>query len=169
MTRTATRTKKGPPEVIRARPLSPFAAMEQEMDRLFDDFRSRMGLPSLFSWEPQWPSPIARLRMGALDVYEKGKEIIVKAELPGMSKDDVEVLLSDKTLTVRGEKKVKEEVKEEDYYRRERSFGSVSRTVTLPTEVKAEAVKATFKDGILEIRLPKTEEAKRKATKVNVE
>jgi HSP20 family protein len=143
--------------------------MEQEMDRLFDDFRSRMGLPSLFAWEPRWPSVSTRLHMGALDVYEKGNTVIVKAELPGMTKDDVEVLLSDNTLTVRGEKRVKEEVKAEDYYRRERSFGSVSRTVTLPSEVKADAVKATFKDGVLEIRLPKTEEAKRKATKVNVE
>ena len=86
-----------------------------------------------------------------------------------MSKDDVEVTLTDNSLTIRGEKKTEQEVKEEDYYRRERSFGSVSRTVTLPADVKTDQVKATFKDGVLEIELPKTEEAKRKATKVKVE
>ena len=107
--------------------------------------------------------------MPALDVYETDDEVVLKAEMPGLSKDQIEVNLTDSTLTVTGEKKKEAEVKEEHYYRSERSFGSFSRTVHLPAEVKAAEAKATFKDGVLEVRLPKTEAARRKAIKVKVD
>jgi HSP20 family protein len=93
----------------------------------------------------------------------------VKAELPGMSKSDIEVTVSDSTLTLKGEKKKEEEVKEKEYYRCERAYGSFLRTVDLPAEVKAEGVKAIFKDGVLEIRLPKSEKAKQKEVRVQVQ
>ena len=104
-----------------------------------------------------------------MDLYEEKDEIVVKAELPGMEKDNIEVNLSDDRLTIKGEKKKEEEIKKENYYRSERSYGSFVRTLELPGEVQADKVKANFKNGVLEIRLPKTEQAKKKETKVRVE
>ncbi len=104
-----------------------------------------------------------------VDLYEEKDDIVVKAELPGLEKEDIEVNLSDNRLTIRGEKKQEEEVKRENYYRSERSYGSFSRTLELPREVQTDKVKAAFKNGILEIRLPKTEEAKKKETKIKVD
>jgi HSP20 family protein len=104
-----------------------------------------------------------------LDVFEEQDDIVVKAELPGIDKENIEVNLTDRTLTIKGEKKKAEEVKEENYYRCERSYGSFLRSVELPKDVHADKVKASFKNGILEVRVPKTEEAKSKAIKVKVE
>jgi len=94
--------------------------------------------------------------------------VVVKVDLPGMSKENIDVTLTNSSLTVKGEKKKEEEVKHEDYYYCERSFGSVLRTVDLPSEVKADQATATFSHGVLEVRLPKTEEAKQKTTKVPI-
>ena len=86
-----------------------------------------------------------------------------------MDKDNIEVNLTDHTLTIKGEKKKEEEVKEENYFRAERSYGTFLRTFDLPKDVRADKVKASFKNGILEIRMPKTEEAKTKEVKVKVD
>jgi len=94
---------------------------------------------------------------------------VVKAELPGMKKEDIEVNLSGETLTIKGEKKQEEEVKEDNYYRRERTYGAFSRAIDLPCEVKSAEIKASFKDGVLEIRMPKTEEAKKKSIAVKID
>jgi HSP20 family protein len=104
-----------------------------------------------------------------IDVYEEKDEIVAKAELPGIAKDEIDVNVTDHTLTIRGEKKKDEEVRDENYRYAERSYGAFIRTIELPTDVQTEKAKASFKDGILEIRLPKTEEAKRKEITVNVE
>ncbi len=104
-----------------------------------------------------------------MDLYEEKDEIVAKVELPGMEKDDIEVNIIDHRLTVKGEKKKEKEIKEENYYRSERSYGSFIRALDLPKEVQAEKAQASFKDGVLEIRLPKTEEAKKKEIKVKVE
>ncbi len=106
--------------------------------------------------------------MPAVDVYEKDNEVVVKAEIPGMSKDDIEVSLANSTLTISGEKKKEEEIKDQDYYRCERSFGSFSRSIELPAPVKTEDAKASFVNGVLEIHLPKTAETKRKLITVEV-
>lgn len=147
------------------RSLSPFTAWEHAMDRWFDDFRRR-AFPSL---DREWPFAALGAEAPALDMHETNGEIVVKADLPGISKEDVQVELRDSTLVIKGERKKEEEVKERDYYRSERSFGSFSRVIGLPTEVKADAVKASFKDGVLEIHLPKTEEAKRKSLSVKIQ
>ena len=104
-----------------------------------------------------------------VDLYEEKDEIVVKAELPGIDKNNIEVNLTDHMLTIKGEKKKEEEVKEKNYYRSERSYGSFLRTLELPKDVHADKVKASFKNGILEVRMPKTEEAKAKEIKVKVE
>jgi HSP20 family protein len=105
----------------------------------------------------------------AIDMFEEKDDIVVKAEIPGMDKDNIEVNLTDQTLTIKGEKKKEEEVKKENYYRSERSYGSSVRTLPLPIDVHGDKVKATFKNGLLEVRLPKTEAAKAKEIKVKVD
>jgi HSP20 family protein len=123
---------------------------------------------------PWWPERWFReedldVRVPTVDVYEEKDDIVVKAELPGMDKDNIEVNLTDHTLTIKGEKKKEEDVKEENYHRSERSYGTFLRTLELPKDVHADKVKASFKNGILEVRIPKTEGAKAKEIKVKVE
>jgi HSP20 family protein len=104
----------------------------------------------------------------ALDVYEDKDRIVVKAELPGMTKDDIQISISDNVLTIRGEKKREEEDTGKDYYRSERAYGAFIRSLALPTEINPDRVEAMFKNGVLEIRLPKSEAAKKKEIKINV-
>lgn len=142
--------------------IAPFEhAFDRLLDRLFDDFR-------------RWPSIWGRgnenlLRMPPTDVYEEKDRIVVKAELPGMGKEDIHVTLTDHTLTIKGEKKKEAEVKQENYHRWERSYGSLLRTVELPMAVKSDDVKAEFKDGVLTVRLPKSEEEKHKQVHVRID
>jgi HSP20 family protein len=141
-----------------------------EMDRLFEDFLGRR----FGRWWPgiRWPETrlFAETEMiPSVDIFEDKDDIVVKAEIPGMAKDDVNVNVTDNTLTISGEKKKEEKVEKKDYYRIERSSGSFSRSFHLPAEVRTDKAKATFKDGILEVRMPKTEEAKKKETRVKIE
>jgi HSP20 family protein len=147
--------------------LSPMRTWEREIDRMFEEFPF-LRLGRLSDFEPLRRMRESRLTVPTLDMYEEKNEVVVKAELPGMAKEDIDIKLSDSTLTLKGEKKKEEEVKEKDYYRCEREYGSFLRTVQLPAEVKADGAKATFKDGILEVRLQKSEEAKKKEVHVQV-
>ncbi len=103
-----------------------------------------------------------------VDVYEEGDLIVVKAEVPGIAKEDIEVTFKDNALTISGEKKKEERVENKNFYQMERSYGSFSRSVYLPTEVKTEEASATFRDGVLEITVPKTEESKEKVKKITI-
>ncbi len=133
----------------------------------FEDWPRRMrpfrgpGFPMARFLEREAALPI-------LDVIDKGDKLIVKAEVPGVDKKDIEVKVTDDVLTIKGESKKETEVKEENYYRSERSFGSFSRVVQLPAAVKADMVKANLKDGVLEIDLPKTEPKKLEGVKVDI-
>ncbi len=109
----------------------------------------------------EWSPPV--------DVIDKKDIILVKAELPGIDKKDVKISLSENTLTVRGERKEEQEVKKENYYCCERVRGSYSRTIALPVEIDKTKVKASFKNGVLEIILPKTEEVKPKEIEIEPE
>ncbi len=147
------------------RPFMDLSRWDRDMERMMGDF---------FGRRPWWPERWFRteemeLTAPVVDLYEEKDDIVVKAELPGIEKDKIEVNLADHTLTIKGEKKKEEEIKEENYYRSERSYGSFMRTLELPKDVHADKVKATFKNGILEVRLPKTEEAKTKEVKVKVD
>ena len=104
-----------------------------------------------------------------VDVIDKKDSILVKAELPGIDKKDVKISLSENILTIRGERKEEKEIKKEDYYCCERAFGTYSRTIALPVEVDKTKAKATFKNGILEITLPKIEETKTKEIEIQPE
>ncbi len=134
---------------------------KREIDRMFDEFFGEERFPSIGLQEG--------IAFPALDVYDAGDKIVVKAEIPGVSKDDIEIVVRDNELTIKGEKKKEEEVKEENYYYSERSFGKFVRTLRLPVEIKPEEVKARFKNGVLEIELPKVEEARPKEIKIQVE
>ena len=147
------------------RPFMDLARWDRDMERIMGDF---------FGRRPWWPERWFRtegmeLTAPVVDLFEEKDDIVVKAELPGIEKDNIEVNLADHTLTIKGEKKKEEEIKEENYYRAERSYGSFVRTLELPKDVHTDKVKATFKNGILEVRLPKTEEAKAKEVKVKVD
>ena len=102
----------------------------------------------------------------AVDMYDNEKEIVVKAEVPGIDKKDIHISVSDSILMIKGEMKKEEETKEEDYYCAERAYGSFSRRLELPAKVQESKIKANFKDGVLEIHLPKAPEAKAKEIKV---
>lgn len=125
--------------------------MQEEMNRYFDDFfgENRRGLAE-GAWLP------------AVDVSETESQLVVRAELPGMSQDEIEINLQENVLTLKGEKKQEIKEEKENYHRIERSYGSFSRSLTLSSGVTADNINATFKDGVLEIVLPKTEEAKPK-------
>jgi len=125
--------------------------------RLFDEPVAgalRDGVLTTEEWKP------------LMDVVETKDGITLKVEVPGMKQEDINISLEDNTLTVKGERKHESEVNEEGYTRFERSYGTFQRSVALPPTVDAERVKATYKDGVLEIQLPKKEEARPKAIKV---
>jgi HSP20 family protein len=126
--------------------------LRTEMDRLFEQ---AFGEGGESGWRMSaWAPPV--------DLYETDDAFVVKAELPGLSKDDIHVEVHDHTLSLRGERKHEAEVKEDRYQRRERVYGSFQRAIWLPTMVDAEKIQASFKDGVLELRLPKSEAAKPK-------
>ncbi len=105
----------------------------------------------------------------SVDIFEEKNDVVVKAELPGIKKEDIDVTLTDDTISIAGEKKKEEEVEKKNYYRWESSYGSFARTFTLPAEVQMEKAKTQFKDGVLEIRIPKTAEAIKKEKKLKIE
>ena len=139
---------------------NPFLSLRQEMNRLFDssfdDFSIR---PFKETWERTFPQ---------VNIKENDKEIEVSAELPGMDQKDVDISLYNNVLTIQGEKKQKKEDKEGDYYHMECSYGSFHRDIALSSEVDESKIKADFKNGVLKITLPKKEEARRKAKKIEI-
>ena len=139
---------------------SDLARWEREMERLFENFFARrMGSPRSGGLSPLFGS-----NMPALDLYDDNNELVAKVELPGLDKDDIDISISDHTLTVKAEKKHEEEIKQENYHRVERSRGAIRRTIDLPADVEPDQVKATCKNGVLEIRMPRsrTEQEKQK-------
>jgi HSP20 family protein len=144
----------------------PFLAFRREMNRVFDDFLSGAGLPSLVGNAPR-AMGLAELTP-QLDVSETDQEVRIAAELPGISEDDVEVEVADDVLTIRGEKSAEREEKERDYHLTERAEGSFARSLVLPFPVDPEQVQARFKDGVLTITIPKPEEMRQKARKIEV-
>jgi len=132
--------------------------LRNEIDRLFEVPLSELARTShmLSGWNPP------------IDLYEDKDSVTVRVELPGMKKEDIDLSLHDNTLSISGERKHEEKYEEAEVYRAERFFGRFQRTITLPTTVAADKTKAQYKDGVLTITLPKTEEAKPKHIDVNV-
>ncbi|MEC4684398.1 MAG: Hsp20/alpha crystallin family protein [Nitrospirota bacterium] len=155
-------------ELVKSEPSRVLAPFE-EVERWFEDvFRRPFSLLGP-SWLPRLRFPELEEIAPVVDIFEEGDNVVVKAELPGIKKEDVDVSLTDNSITISGEKKKEEKVEKKNYYRLERSYGSFTRTFRLPAEVQSDKAKAKFKDGILEIKVPKTEEAKKREKKVKVE
>lgn len=142
-------------------PINPW----EEMERFFEGSFPRNWLRfSRWPW-PEW-TPRLEGKVPAVDVIDRPDHILVRAELPGIKKEDLDVSVSDNLVTLRTTAKYEEEKEEGQYYRRELGKGEYSRTVSLPTDVDSAEAHATFKDGILELILPKTAPSKRRSVKV---
>jgi HSP20 family protein len=128
------------------------------MDRLFESFTQ----PTTMSWADEFRSPM-------VDVWEEDNKIKVKAEVPGMSKDDIDITATEDSITLSGEFKHEQEKKEKGYILRERRVGSFYRSIPLPSGIEPDKVKASFKDGLLEITAPTTTHGRSKGTKVAIE
>jgi HSP20 family protein len=127
------------------------------MDHIFGEFFGRTP-SSMAATEAMW-SPL-------VDIHETKDSFLLMAELPGVKQEDVELSVEGDTLTLKGERKREAEVKEDQYHRIERSYGRFERSILLPSVVDPNRVKATYRDGVLEVQLPKKEEAKPKAVKI---
>lgn len=138
-------------------PYRELATMRQVLDRFFEDDFARF--PSLWERRPEAMSL-------ALDVAEQEDAFVVKASVPGVAPEDVEVTLTDNVLTIKGEMKADKEINEENYHLRERRFGAFMRSVTLPTAVEAEKIEAVNENGVLTLTLPKAEAVKPKKIEV---
>jgi len=141
------------------RPFKEMPALREEMHKLWGRFFGER--PFMEPFGKEWgPS---------LDVSETKDNIVVKAEVPGMDGKDIDISLSGGVLTLKGEKKQEKEEKDENYYFAERSYGAFFRSVQLPHEVQTDKVQASYKNGVLTITLPKSEEAKAKEVKIKVQ
>ena len=140
--------------LIRWEPMREMITLREAMDRQFNDAFTRP-LDLGTSWQ-----------MPAIDMYQTDDDVIVKATLAGIKASDVQISVTGEMLTVKGELKEKEEVKEKAYHIREHRYGSFERTLSLPTDVVTDKAKAEFEDGILSITLPKAEEVKPKTVTV---
>jgi HSP20 family protein len=138
--------------VVRWEPLRELSSLQNEMNRLFN---TAFDAPA-----PAGNSGAMRRWVPAMDLVETDDSFILRADLPGMTQEDVKIELEDNVLTVSGERKSQHETKQEGYHRVERAFGSFSRSLTLPKGVDADAVTAKFDNGVLEISVPKPEERK---------
>jgi HSP20 family protein len=145
--------------LVRWNPRGDLMQMREEMDRLFNQFM-RHGEGEEGAWMRGTWAP-------SVDIYETDDAYMLKAELPGFTKDDVQIELHNNRLTLRGERKEETEAKEEQYHRRERAYGHFERSFVLPTMTDADKVTANFKHGILELRLPKSEAARPKRIAIN--
>jgi HSP20 family protein len=142
------------------RPFRELERMRREMDRLWDSFfeeRPRRKAEEIGEWRP------------SLDVSETKNDLVVKAEIPGIDPKDIDISLTNDLLIIKGEKKQEKEEKEENYHLIERSYGAFTRSIRLPKEVQSDKIIASYKNGILKVTLPKSEEAKKREVKIKVE
>jgi HSP20 family protein len=136
--------------IVRWDPTREIDSLQSEFNRLFDSFLGNGGRTDVR----------ARRWVPAMDLVETEDSLVLKADLPGLTKEDVSIEVKDDVLTVAGERKAEHEEKADGYYRVERAFGSFSRSLTLPHGIDADSINADFTDGVLEVRIPKPEERK---------
>jgi HSP20 family protein len=136
--------------IVRWEPLRELGTLQTEMNRLFN---------TVFD-QPAGPNDQARRWVPAMDLVETDDHFVLRADLPGLSEDDVKIELEDNVLTISGDRKAEHEERQAGFYRVERAFGTFSRALTLPTGIDADSVTATFDRGVLEVRIPKPAERK---------
>ena len=141
-------------------PFRDLLSIQERMNQLFGEALSfpRAGAEefSKGSWQP------------AVDIYETPSHVVLKAEIPGMNQDEIEIVIEDNTLVLKGERRFEKEAADERYHRIERSYGTFARSFTLPNSVDQDGVTATYEAGVLKIVMPKKEEKKPKSIKVDV-
>lgn len=144
-----------------ARRWEPFRDLDEEMERFFEEWP--------FRWHP-WTRRALAMREWAprLDMFDREDRVIVKAELPGVDREDIDISVASGVLTIKGERKAEEEVKNEDYYCCERYRGSFYRAIQLPADLDTEKIEASYENGVLEITLPKVPEVTPKKISVSV-
>lgn len=147
--------------IVRWDPFRDVATLQDRINRIFNesfgrsrDLDEEVGL---YDWSPP------------VDIYETTDGIVLKVELPGVNKDDVSVEVKDNVLTLKGERLLDPEIKDEHYYRKERSFGKFNRSFSLQETIKPDLIKASFKDGVLTVEIPRPEEEKPKQVTVDIE
>ena len=141
----------------RREPFSGLSSVDSQFSRMLNDFFGRSGQESnLTTWAP------------AVDIYETEHELVVKADLPDVKPEDLDIRVENNILSIRGERKFERKVDEKDYLRVERAYGSFSRSFSLANTVNADAIKADYQNGVLALTIPKREEAKPKQIRVNV-
>ena len=146
--------------MVRFDPFRELATMQDRINRIFGETYTRRFDDDL-TQRGEWFPPV--------DIYENAnQEIVLKAELPGLSREDIEVRVENNTLTLRGERKRDSEIKQDQYHRVERAYGAFSRSFALPTRIDTEQVRAEFKDGVLSIVLPVKAEAKPRQIEVAI-
>jgi HSP20 family protein len=146
--------------IVRFDPFRELTTMQDRINRIFGDVYHRNVDDDLMT-RGDWMPPV--------DIYQNGnQELVIKAELPGLKKEDIDVRVENNTLTLRGERKREETVKNEQFHRVERSYGAFSRSFSLPSTIDTEKVNADFKDGVLSITLPLREEARPRQIEVKV-
>ena len=146
--------------LVRFDPFRELSTMQDRINRIFGDAYTRRYDDDL-TQRGEWFPPV--------DIYENGHdEIVLKAELPGLQREDIELRVENNTLTLRGERKRDTEIKQEQYHRVERSYGAFSRSFSLPSRIDTEKVRAEFKEGVLSIKLPVKAEAKPRQIEVAV-
>jgi len=159
------RTRSSAPSTMQqGEELSPFLTLHREMNRLFDDVFNRFdtGIPSVFGRMPGWSGG----SWPSIEVNATDKDVRVSAELPGMDEKDIEVLVDEDVLTIRGERKT--ETEDQDRRVSERYYGRFERSVALPFEVEEDKAEASFKNGVLTVTLPKSPKAQERAKRIAI-
>jgi HSP20 family protein len=136
------------------------SGIQGEVNRLFDDFFGRTSATTPAAGERTWAPPV--------DIWETKDNLVLAFEIPGMREKDLSVTMTGDHLTVKGERRFDRDVKEESYHRLERVYGRFERTIQLPLEVQADKIRAAYRDGVLEVTLPKAEEVKPKEIKIDI-
>jgi HSP20 family protein len=144
--------------VVRYEPFRGLSTLHDQVNRLFNEsvLRGQAQDSAITTWAP------------AVDIYETPNELVVKADLPDVNEKDIDIRVENNLLTIRGERKFESSVSEDNYLRVERTYGSFSRSFTLPNTVNAETIHAEYKNGVLTVNLPKREESKPRQVKVSV-
>jgi len=147
--------------IVKWDPFRDVVALQDRINRIFNDSFGRSrdldDEVSLYDWRPP------------VDIYETNDGIVLKVELPGVNKDDVSVEVKENVLTLKGERLLDPEIKDEHYYRKERSFGKFNRSFSLQEPIKPDLIKAGFKDGVLTVEVPRPEEERPKQITVNID
>jgi HSP20 family protein len=146
--------------IVRFDPFRDLAVLQDRMNRLFNDAWSNRGQEDHLMNRGTWVPPV--------DIYEADGELVMKVELPDMKREDIELTVENNALTIRGERKLSEDIKQENFHRVERAYGGFARTFSLPVTVDPTKVGAEYKNGVLTVKLPFREEAKPRTINVEV-